>query len=580
MSALVAETTPSDLPAIQAQFVDRLCSAHRHIEERFTAGGEALMSVMEVIGRLIGALDQLTGALDGETASAAMDAIQATTEKLAALPDMEMERGRHFGEIATFCADLENDVALMREIMRYLLSIAMTVKITGAHLPDFTEFADEIRDRTHTGSQEVEAFVNQLGTVKGQIDRACDVSDNMVRQYRKVLPGLVDDLHANNAKIAAEHRTMAALAATVRQLANGVQMKIASVLSNLQIGDITRQRIEHIRSAFLIFDAYVEETEGLSDAEIASMRLRLAHLCQHQMDDTLNEFFAGTAKVMTGMSGLTSDASSVLATRNDIIGTSGKANVQTLYELRDSVSVAHRLVSAVERSGVDAARIAATAASRTNDLLAGIGTIQQMEIDVHFMALNATLRCSKLGDAGRSVNVVSAELRTFAAALEEPARRIITKLTDMQSASANLRSDDENVGDSTISVPLQAAFELIDQTCTSVDDGLRTFAEESDNAFSMIGRSLGSVDFDTGLGDELRACLDLLGTLDAPDESDTTIAPHLATLTGRIFATYTMAQERNVHLAHFPPSEAAQTEAETVKPEAASDDDDLDDMFF
>src|SRR5690606_297786 len=168
----------------------------------------------------------------------------------------------------------------------------------------------------------------------------------------------------------------------------------------------------------------------------------------------------------------------------------------------------------------------------TNDLLAGIGTIQQMEIDVHFMALNATLRCSKLGDAGRSVNVVSAELRTFAAALEEPARRIIAKLTEMQSASANLRSDADTVADTSISVPLQAAFELIDQTCTSVDQGLRLFAEESDNAFSMIGRSLGSVDFDTGLGDELRACFELLADLDTPDDSDTTIAPHLATLTG------------------------------------------------
>lgn len=319
-SASFAEDAPVDLSGLQQRFVEKLNIAHRHIEERFTAGGEALMTVMDVINRLIGSLDRLTGALDDETAAAAMDSLQQTTARLADLPDTESDRGRHFREIVTVCGELESDVTVMREIMRYLLSIAVTVKITGASLPDFAEFADEIRGRTQTGSSEVESFVHELAQVRADIERACAVSENMVGQYRKVLPGLVETLNSNSQKIAAEHQTMAQLAAHVRQLASGVQTKTASVLSNLQIGDITRQRIEHVRSVYAIFDAFLAEHPELEPGEVALTRSQLTRLCRRQLEETLREFFAGSAKVMTGMTGLTSDANNVLATRNDIVG--------------------------------------------------------------------------------------------------------------------------------------------------------------------------------------------------------------------------------------------------------------------
>jgi len=96
MSVALAEDTPVDLTAIQHELVGRLNTAHQHLEERFTAGAEALMSMMEVIGRLVGTLDRLTNALDGDTASAAMDSIRRTTTALAMLPTRRATAARPF----------------------------------------------------------------------------------------------------------------------------------------------------------------------------------------------------------------------------------------------------------------------------------------------------------------------------------------------------------------------------------------------------------------------------------------------------------------------------------------------------
>lgn len=581
ISVALAEDTPVDLSAVQNGLVGRLNTAHQHLEERFTAGAEALMSMMEVIGRLVGTLDRLTNALDGETASAAMDSIRRTTTALAVLPEKESNRGKTFRDIAAVCAQLEPEVAEMREIMRYLVSIAVTVKVTGADLPGFTVFADEIRNCTHDGSRKVESFITQLQQVQAEILRACDVSAEMVSRYQQVLPDLVRGLEDNNHKIDAEHAAMAQLAVEVRQLATGVQSKIASVLSNLQIGDITRQRIEHIRSAYEILDTFIEEHPDLSADDQLQLRRSVTRLCRLQLQETLDEFSKGSAQVMGGMTGLTTDAQRMLSTRDTILRNPQHSTNGTMRALKESVIAAHRLVTTVEKSGALAARIAASAATRTTGLLEGIGIVQEMERDVHFLALNSTLRCVKLGDAGRAVNVVSMELRNFAAALVDPAQRIVSRLKEVQDLSRNFGSGGtvQAEDDEPYSVTLQTAIDVIDRTCTSIDDSLKDFATEAENAFSTIGRSIGSLDFDTGLGDELRQCLALLEEVGDDDRGEVAVtAPaQLGELAHRIFAIYTMAQERAIHLALFPVQEEA---SEAPQEPAAQEEDDLDDFLF
>jgi hypothetical protein len=557
---------------------DRLATAHKRIEDRFTQGAVALTSIMDVLGQLISSMDRLTGALDGETASAVMASIQKTVTDLAGLPEKENSRGERFGEIAALCQRLHGEVEAMREIMRYLRTFAVTMKITGAQLFDFSSFAEEIRERIQEGAEEVESFGQQLQEMQDQIVRARAISAGMVAEYSGAVPDIVEELHRNIVKIGQEHEAMALLAGDVKQQAQGVQGKIATVLSNLQIGDITRQRIEHIRSAFDILESFIDETSELDPAEEAQMRLRVARLAATQMDETLRDFLGGCADVLRVMSSFAADAQNVLEIRDRIVGLPGAKGAISLSALQESVAGAHALVSKVEASGADADRTAISVVTTAQTLLEGIRIIQQIEIDIHHMALNSTLRCHRLGEAGRSVDVVSAELRTFAAHLERPAGKIVSTLHELEQISQGFGSDVINDGDR-ISVPLANALSAIRGICTQVDEGLLDFAAEGQNVFSTISGAISTLDFESELGEALRECLTLISTLAVGNLKDDDAYPDAVTMLGaKIFSIYSMAQERDIHRTLFP----AAPEQAVVSPsaEALKDDDDLDALLF
>lgn len=557
---------------------DRLATAHKRIEDRFTQGAVALTSIMDVLAQLIGSMDRLTGALDGETASAVMASIQKTVTDLAGLPGKESSRGERFGDIAALCLRLQAEVEAMREIMRYLRTFAVTMKITGAHLFDFSSFAEEIRERIQQGAEEVESFGQQLQEMQDQIVRARAISAGMVAEYSGAVPGIVEELHSNIGKIGQEHQAMALLAAEVKQQAQGVQGKIATVLSNLQIGDITRQRIEHIRGAFDILDAFIDEASELDPAEEAQMRLRVARLAAAQIDETLQDFLGGCADVLRVMSSFATDAQSVLEIRDKIVGLPGAKGAISLRALEESVAGAHALVSKVEASGADADRTATSVVMTAQALLEGIRIIQQIEIDIHHMALNSTLRCHKLGEAGRSVDVVSAELRTFAAHLERPAGKIVSTLHELEQISQGFGGDVVADGDR-ISVPLADALGAIRGICTQVDEGLRDFAADGQNVFSTISGAISTLDFESELGEALRECLALASQIAVGHlKEDDAYPDPVAELGGKIFAIYSMAQERDIHRTLFPapPEQAAIGSSE----EAPEDDDDLDALLF
>jgi hypothetical protein len=99
------------------------------------------------------------------------------------------------------------------------------------------------------------------------------------------------------------------------------------------------------------------------------------------------------------------------------------------------------------------------------------------------MALNSNLRCSKLGDEGRSVNVVSAELRVFAEKLEEPANNVVEELQHFESA-AEAFSQCAEATNGDLSGPLREALDDIRAMSKRMDESIAEFEHEGQEVFA------------------------------------------------------------------------------------------------
>ncbi|TCL91728.1 hypothetical protein C8J38_10530 [Rhizobium sp. PP-WC-2G-219] len=558
---------------------DRLTQAHQRIETAFLDGGASLVAVMELVTGLVGTLDRVTGALDGETTTAAIAGLHRTIAELARLPDIMAERQLSFDEIADLCAASRRHVDDMHETFRYLKVFAITVKITGAGLDEFADFADEIRDRIHSGASEIERFAAELKSMQGELSTARSFSSSVLGDFRVAIPEIVTNLTGNATRLIAQHAAMAKRAGEVRAVAANVQTKIAAALSALQIGDITRQRIEHVQASFTHLDAFLEgDGRHLGSGERDGIAACVLHLAHAQLEETLLDFRKKCASVFTTISSFTADASRILDLRSELAGFRDAPDEDILKVIARDIRHACDLAARVEGRSRDATALVASVVDAVQTLITAIEMIRSIKVDIHYMALNSNLRCSRLGDAGRSVNVVSGELRTFAGRLEEPADNVVAGMRRIETSAASLSSGSGSEI-ANIAMPLDMALQSISAVSTQMDENLDAFNEQGDAVFGKIASAIGALDFESSLGTVLEACVEMAGRF-AEDLGAPVPSAAAASLSQTIYRTYTMAQERDIHLSIFPMDELDTAPAVATPAAAMSDDDLFEDALF
>ncbi|MDQ0457325.1 chemotaxis protein [Rhizobium paknamense] len=549
-----------------------LAATHSRLEKSFLDGGNALISVTEIINGLVESLNSLAGILDGKTTETTVTGLRRTVADLARLPDLAEARQVSFNRITDLCHSTQDHVVEMREIIRYLGTFAITVKITGAGIAEFAGFAEEIQERIQSGATEIDRFAEHLSGMRGQLDTARSFSEGILTEFRETVPKIAASLEKSSAELANQHRSMGAIARDVKAIALGIQSKVGTVLSALQIGDITRQRIEHVQTSF----DYLEEQLArlpAGEAEAAGhFRQAILDLAHAQLQDMLTDFRQKCAAIFETISSFTADAAQILTLRDELNRSGGGEGESLLHRMQADIRQACDLSQRVQERGQQSDGLVGSVTQTAQELLAGIETIRAIKTDIHYMALNSNLRCSRLGDQGRSVNVVSGELRTFAAKLETPADAIVEDMRRVEDVTLTLVAD-QNGDIDHINEPLQAALTALEAVSGQMDQGLKVFFEEGQQVFTRINAAVSTLDFKDQLAAMLDNCVAQLEPHLSRGHHLNLSHPLMAELSARIFAIYTMAQERTIHQNLLPMDRAVET---TSAPASnAGDDDDL-----
>lgn len=556
--------------------------ARTAIEKRFLEGGTILLSVLESIDKLAATLDAVTGALDGGSADATGRELKATMTELSALPERESRRQTALATISTIEKGLRDKVVTMRETLRYLRTFAITAKITGAGIADFAGFAEEIIERIQYGANQVDKFAETLDQLGKRLDPAAARGREILQQFETVVPGIVKDLAQSSELLTEQHRTLGATAQRVRKLAGGVQMKLATVLSAMQIGDISRQRIEHCQSAFAILGDYLETGEGRSLSEDQKNRLSLAITClvARQLEQTSGDFGRDTTKIVNTMGSFSGDIGEMLSLRDLMAGNGESGNSRAIRQLEQNVAAAQQIVTTVEAASLEATDLSRSTAELVGELVSGIEIVRVVRTDIQYMALNTNLRCSRIGEEGRAINVVTAELRNFAGQMDETAEAILTALHALQEAAAEMaEGTDGSDGEANLGQRLHSAASRIQSAGDGMEKDLARLGEDGRDAAERMEKAMVQLDYKAELGDILERCADEIAEAAQgaqPDLSD--LGPAIEGIGSQIYRTYTMVAEREIHAAVLPlPATAA---APVAAASSADDDEDLFESAF
>jgi hypothetical protein len=561
--------------------INRMETARVRIEERFLEGGASLLSILDILNKLVASLDQVTNSLDEGTANATITELQATIARLSKLSDIEASRRAQFQDIAAVERNLRPHIDDMLETLRYLRTFAVTAKITGASIPDFSGFAEEILQRIQDGTRQVNEFGVRSKSLGRGLAEVMSKGEAIIDNFDRTIPQIVSELADGGVAIDKHRRALSERATSVAGVARTIQGKLSTTLSAMQIGDITRQRIEHCQSALTIGEQYLASPEAgaLSAVQKDEVAAVIRELVSAQLREIVADFDRDTGKIVTNVASFRADLRSIEAVRaamNDGSGDQAGSNGGAVRLLENGVASARdavRDVEAVARESRDLGRVTGRTVA---ELVEGIGMIQLVRTDIHYMALNTNLRCNRVGDEGRAINVVTAELRQFAARLDETSEKALDELKALESASGQLDQIDEDGNSGSLYERMERAVQNIRGVGDRMESQMAALGDQSRDAVQGIEASLSKLDFQAELGDVLRDCAQSIA--DKPGRPAVAGVDNALAVIGPLIAkTYTMVSERQVHASIFGDTVAAEP-APALS--LVMNDDDIDDALF
>ena len=542
---LSARLAPEPEDAAPSPVSYRLDAARRAVEGRFLQAGEVLAKAVEGVGRLIGSLDQLTRTMDPATVDATIAELNAASASLLLLPEQHGRRSEVIKRLGGAGAGLTGCIDDMRRNLAYLRVFAINIKITAGGVaaagPEFGLFAQEICDRIERGRNELEAFNLDLQTLCDGLGAALVHEDILADHCARLLPAVPNGLTASAADMAAYHQQIKQVAAEATTFARDVQKKVGAALAALQIGDITRQRIEHAQHAL----EHLALVPGLDAERRARLEAAVHGLLAAQLRSAAADFHRDVARIGQNMSGLATDAAEILRLRDLAIGRQTGGGF--LKRMETHVEQALDLVDRMEQAGLSAVEVGRAAAAGAADLTARIAGLQSIKTDVQQMALNTTLKCTRIGETGKPLAVIAVELRLHAGALDTSARDALGALEGLSDQAA-LLADAPVAG--VAGQALSDAAARLHAAGEAVEADLGGLARQGDAVVASLRHAAGRLDFQREIGVILDEAAEALDRQAGPPPRTADLAAPLGALLARIAQDYTMASEREVHRDH------------------------------
>lgn len=571
-------------PVQPTAIIDQLETARALIESRFSDAGGRLAGSLEMVGRLIESLDRLEVTLDAKSVSDTTQDLLSTAEGLNALPEAQQDRIAYFANIKVAGAQLQANIDSMRTTLRYLRAFALNVKITAGSTirasDEFAGFAERMCSQLDLGVGQLDELADQLTDLSTRLQQALEFEQTLSGKYAALIPAVPDRLAVDARAIQEQHTQIADVARSIAAIARDIQTKVSKALMALQIGDITRQRIEHVQLGLRVASRLAAQSDLAEEARDRAER-RLLHMLAAQMSDIAADFEAEAVKVTQSLNGMAADTAQILAL-NALGGRGGKGG---LRELEESLGHAGLLVGDVTAAMANAHRISNETVSAVEALSRRVGAIQGVKRDIQQMAINSSLRSNRLGDIGKPLSVIAIELSSHAGQLEEEADLTLSSLN----ALAGVANDRPAGGDQDGRVDagrLNGVRSRLRQAADVVEHDLSGLSDQGAATARSLTVAAEQLGLKADMGDALHAAAAALVEAAGPEVDDLSqIEAALDEAMNEIGRCYTMARERLIHAEYAVPKDAApegeEAQAETAAVEAApAEADEFADLLF
>lgn len=579
--------TPSDtaLPRLTAS----LAESAREIDQTFAGVGDRLGRGLTIFDTLNQSLTALSAELAGSDMEAARSALLGLANDLRQLSGDLPRETRTLQDIAHHSSDAAQLLGRLIEHMRLIAILARSARIEAVTVEstqhDFGGFTNEIVALTERAKRTVEICARDHDHLADLLDSALLRQRGFEAQYGGALAALADKLEQTLDHLAERRRRSSALTKDAATHSRRISASVGGAIIALQAGDGIRQRLEHSLAALrLIAELAVQDTgaDHGSDADRAATGTILRHLQAAQLRETSRALKADVAPIDATLQVLSGDTASLLTLGRSLFGGDDASSASFLEELEAELAEAADLIRKCDaaRSVVD--QVTATLGGLLDQFEQTVSALANTVRDIVLIGMNAGLRAARLGSSGRGLVVIAQELKGAANAIALDAGKLTPAFGAMQQASAGLKQRDGS-GSAELATLARTMRQSLDQMRESgqrLGATLDRLAHDGAEFGAIVDEARLMFSNAAATGDVIAGAAGMLGQA-APArvalaQADSAVVAGI--LQQKIWPSYTMAAEREIHNATLRECGIAAETMRAAPPPSAKDE--LDDVLF
>jgi hypothetical protein len=535
-------------------------------ETTFLQVGKALEASIEILARLTESFDTLLTELKSENLRQALESLAQAAARVTELGRTQSGESAGFDRLQRLAEAITRRILKMHGSVKAVASLSICSKIATTDIRtstiDFSTFADEIARTLDMTRSSLDSFAAELLPVHERVVAARATQLTFEKRQDEAARSIPPRLLATVASIHLQHRHAARASAAVRGRSDGVRQEICNAIMALQIGDITRQRLEHTDCALGLISESEEAPVGMRRHEAAgeveldadernAFRTATCRLQSAQLLDAAQSFDRDVRQVIASLNGLAADARALRNLGSLAYGSSRRGHGTFIAELEVQVAEALQLLAGFGTAQAEASGVAESVSNATAGLCGHLATVQSLEADIRIMSLNTTLKCSRAGHEGLALSLIAQELRSYANEFAKEAGALMGEVETISEITGSLsRGRDAGAAPVVAEVTraMQDSLATLRQERQTLGDALANLERDSDRVVALLVETVANLASHDEIGQALRQAATALAAMSAHQTFPLAdLSPRVEQMLNLVASNYTMAIERRVH---------------------------------
>lgn len=550
-------------------------SAAALTEATFLRAGQTLEASTGILAELTSRFTAVLEELKGEKPGLALQALLGIADRITELGKNRPRENARFERMRSLTESIGRRIGQMKVALKDVGALAVNSKIAAAGIrvpgTDFTSFADEIGRTLQLTRTTLDQFEVELNTVRRHVLIAQSGQHTFELRQQAAASSITERLSATLRSIALQHERAARASLQVRLGSARVHQRICDAILALQIGDITRQRLEHANAvADLVAGTPVLDTDDHRMFVSLARRLQSA-----QLIDAARNFDRDVRQVIDSLNSLAAEARALRSQGDAAYGAGDHRGDSFIAQLEGQVGEALTLFENFETARAEVAAVTAAVSDATAGLCGHLRTVQSLEADIRIMGLNTTFKCARIGREGLALSIIAQELRGYANGFAKEAGTLMQEVEAVAGISGmliNAVAEEAGAATSGGTQAMRSSLTTLGQMGQSLDRAMRELELDSDRVVALLVETVSNLAVQGEIGQVLR---DAAAQLAVPAASGTVrfaeLPPPVAEMLESIERGYTMATERAVH-DHFLGRPARVEPVPEMAPGAAMED--------